>query len=133
MLRPLQGQVTPNNTVLVAHDNSIFVAHSASLSEKLLVSRKKVRLLRKRYSTRRVNQDLRRKSMLITSYCQVKAAVKRDNERLYKENHQLIVKVIFGGSSVKQIGYTQTMFIFKQCMMLTSFGYWLTFNLQTHR
>ncbi|KAI8743627.1 hypothetical protein BgiBS90_034139 [Biomphalaria glabrata] len=38
-----------------------------------------------------------------------------------------VVKVIFGGSSAKQIGYTQTMFIFKQCMMLTSFGCWLTF------
>ncbi|XP_055880365.1 uncharacterized protein LOC106063498 [Biomphalaria glabrata] len=70
-----------------------FVAHSASLSEKLLVSRKAVRLLRKRFNTRRVNQELGRKSTLITSYRQVKATLKSENERLSEENRQMSLKL----------------------------------------
>uniref|UniRef100_A0A2C9LUM4 Uncharacterized protein n=1 Tax=Biomphalaria glabrata TaxID=6526 RepID=A0A2C9LUM4_BIOGL len=80
-----------------------FVAHSANLYEKLLGCRKVIRLLRKRFNTRRMNQELIRKAKRISTYRQDKADLKRENVLLQKENQRLHLNLKQASSNLSKL------------------------------
>uniref|UniRef100_A0A2C9LZ33 Uncharacterized protein n=1 Tax=Biomphalaria glabrata TaxID=6526 RepID=A0A2C9LZ33_BIOGL len=80
-----------------------FVAHSANLYEKLLGCRKVIRLLRKRFNTRRVNQELIRKAKRISVYRHDKADLKRENVLLQKENQLLHLNLKQASSKLSKL------------------------------